>query len=107
MTVKQIVNQANKATFYTRVAFIVLKAAQNVSSEAPSTANHANRLAYANRIFMGNDKPNLIAMHIAAANGTIAGKLESEAGGDSVTDSEIEFAMGQIWDARANAFAPT
>jgi hypothetical protein len=105
MTTKAIIAAASDPTFYTRVAFIALKAAQNVANEDPGTANHANRLAYAGRVLTGADKASLLALHIAASNPTIAGTLET-GGGDAVPDGDIEFAMGEIWDARANAYAP-
>lgn len=104
MATSDIIAAASRPTFYTRVAFIALKSAQNVAAEDPGTPNHANRAAYAGRVMTGNDKALLIALHIAAANATIAATLESS-GGDAVPDGDIEFAMGQIWDARANAFA--
>ncbi|MGO7533108.1 hypothetical protein [Rhizobium leguminosarum] len=104
MATKDIIAAASNPVFYTRVAFIALKAAQNVSNEDPATANHANRLNYSGRVLTGDDKALLISLHIAASNATIAATLESS-GGDAVPDGDIEFAMGQIWDARANAFA--
>lgn len=104
MATKDIITAASDPVYYTRVAFIALKAAQNVSTEDPGTANHANRLAYAGRVLTGNDKALLISLHVAASNPTIASTLETS-GGDAVPDADIEFAMGQIWDARSNAFA--
>jgi len=104
MATRDIITAASDPVFYTRVSFIALKTAQNVATEDPATANHANRVDYAERIFRGGDNALLIAMHIAASNGTIAGTLET-GGGDAVPDGDIEFAMGGLWDARANAFA--
>lgn len=104
MATSDIIAAASDPVFYTRVSFISLKAAQNVASEDPGTANHANRVAYAARIFAGQDEALLIAMHIAASNPTIAMTLESS-GGEAVPDGDIEFAMATIWDARANAIA--
>lgn len=104
MATNDIIAAATEPVFYTRVAFIALKAAQNVASEAPATPNHANRVAYAGRVLTGEDKSLLLALHIASSNPTIAATLETS-GGNAVPDGDIEFAMGQIWDARANAFA--
>jgi hypothetical protein len=104
MPTRDIINAASQPVFYTRVAFIALKAAQNVAAEDPATPNHAARASYAGRVMIGEDKALLIALHIAAANATIAATLESD-GPDAVPDGDIEYAMGQIWDARANAFA--
>jgi len=106
MATSDIITAASKPIFYTRVAFIALKAAQNVANEDPGTPNHAVRAAYAGRVLTGEDKALLIALHIAASNGTIAATLETS-GGEAVPDGDLEFAMGQIWDARANAFVGT
>jgi len=103
MSTTDIISAASDPIFYTRVSFIALKAAQNVASEDPGTANHANRAAYASALFRGDDNATLIAMHIAASNATIASTLES-GGGAAVPDGDIEYAMGQIWDARSNAY---
>lgn len=104
MATSDIIAAASDPVFYTRVAFIALKAAQNVAAEDPATANHANRAKYAGRVLTGDDKALLLALHIAASNPTIASTLESS-GGPAVPDGDIEYAMGQIWDARANAYA--
>lgn len=104
MATKDIITAASDAVFYTRVAFIALKAAQNVANESPETPNHENRVAYAGRVLSGSDKALLLALHIAASNPTIAAALEVD-GGDAVPDGDIEYAMGEIWDSRANAFA--
>lgn len=104
MATRDIIAAASDPTYYTRVAFIALKSAQNVAAEDPATPNHANRVAYAGRVLTGDDKALLLALHIAASNATIASTLES-GGGDAVPDGDIEYAMGQIWDARANAYA--
>lgn len=104
MATKDIIAAASDPVFYTRVAFIALKAAQNVSNENANTENHANRVKYAGMVLSGQDKALLIALHIAASNPTIASTLETD-GGDAVSDGDIEYAMGQIWNSRANAFA--
>jgi hypothetical protein len=104
MATTDIIDAASDPTFYTRVSFISLKVAQNVATEAPATPNHANRIAYCARIFTGADKALLLAQHVAASNPTIASTLETQ-GGNAVPDADIEFALGAIWDARANSFA--
>jgi hypothetical protein len=104
MATADIIEEASKPTFYTRVSFIALKVAQNVAAEDPATPNHTNRIAYAGRVLAGADQALLLSMHIAASNPTIASTLETS-GGDAVPDGDIEFAMATIWDARANAFA--
>jgi hypothetical protein len=104
MSSQAIIDAASDPTFFTRVSFISLKVAQNVASEDPTAPNHANRVAYSDRIFRGQDSALLLAQHVAAANPVIASTLETE-GGDAVPDGDIEFALATIWDARANSFA--
>lgn len=104
MATQQVIDAASQPTFYTRVSFIALKVAQYVASEDPATANHANRVAYAGRVLTGLDQALLLALNIASSNPTIAATLETQ-GGDAVPDGDIEFAMGQIWDSRSNAYA--
>ena len=60
MATKDIIAAASNPTFYTRVAFIALKVAQQVASEDPATPNHAVRAAYAGRVVTGNDKALLL-----------------------------------------------
>jgi len=104
MSTQQVIEAASQPTFYTRVSFIALKVAQNVATESDATPNHANRLAYCARIFTGADSALMLANHVASSNPTIAQTLETE-GGDAVPDADIEFALGGIWDSRANSFA--
>lgn len=104
MATRDIIEAASNPIFYTRVAFIALKVAQNVATEDPSYPNDANRKAYAGRVMSGQDKALLLALHVAASNPVIAGALET-GGGDSVPDGDIEYVLSTIWDARANAFA--
>lgn len=105
MGTKAIIAEASKPEFYTRVSFIALKAAQNVAAEESNTANHKNRVAYANRVFRGEENALLLTLHVVSANGTVSQTLEND-GCDAVPDADIEFVLSTIWDARANAFAP-
>jgi hypothetical protein len=101
---KEIVTAASDPEFYMRVAFIALRVAQYVASEDPGTANHESRVAYSCRVIQGADNAILLAQHVASSNSTISGALET-GGPDAVPDSDIEFALASIWDARAIAFA--
>ena len=99
-----IVNAASDPIFYTRVSFAALKVAQMIAAEDTEHPNHVNRVAYANKIFRGDDNAILLAQHVAT-NPTISSALES-GGPDAPPDGDIEFVLTSIWDARANAFAP-
>jgi hypothetical protein len=82
--------------------------AQNVASEDPATPNHTERMNYAEIIMRGEEKPQLVSAHVISSNPTIAAAIESDppALGSNVPDSDIEFALSSIWDARSLAFAP-
>jgi hypothetical protein len=105
MATSDIISEVSKPSFYQRVSYLSLGVAQNVASEEPTAANHANRVAYSNRIFSGEEDALLLAMHVVSSNPTISQTVETE-GGDAVPDGDIQFALASIWDARANAFAP-
>ena len=100
-----VVTAASDPAFYARVSYLALKVAQMVASEDAEHPNHTNRVAYSNRVFRGEDNAILLAQHVAT-NPTISGALES-GGPEAPTDGDIEFTLTSIWDARANAFAPT
>jgi len=98
---------ASDPTFSGRVMMISFKVAQNVASEDPGTANHAERVEYASFVIMGREKPQLLAAHVISSNGTIQAAIDSDpaALGSNVPDSDIEFAQASIWDARSIAYA--
>lgn len=98
-----IIQKAIDQEFTQRVAFCALRAAQNVASESPDTPNHEARVMYADRVFRGEDKVALLTLHVVAASPTIEAALQDGDASD-VEDSDIDAALGAIWDARANAF---
>jgi hypothetical protein len=104
MSTTDVVAEIRNPDFNQRVGLLSFKVAQNVASEDPATPNHANRVQYSNRIFVGSESAVLLTSHVVSSNPTIYSTVESE-GGAAVPDSDIEFALASIWDARANAFA--
>jgi len=99
-----IVSAASEPAFYARVSYLALKVAQMIAAEATDYPNHENRVAYCNRVFQGSDNAILLAQHVAT-NPSVAAQLLS--GPETPLDGDIEFVLTSIWDARANAFAPT
>ncbi|MCD9821217.1 hypothetical protein [Bradyrhizobium japonicum] len=97
---------ASDPTFSGRVMMIMFKVAQNVASEDPATAHHAERVAYASFVIMGHEKPQLVSAHVISSNPTIAAAIDSDpaALGSNVPDGDIEFALASIWDARSLAY---
>ncbi|QOG18162.1 MULTISPECIES: hypothetical protein [Bradyrhizobium] len=107
MSALDLIATASDPTFAGRVMMIMFKVAQNVAGEDPATANHAERIAYANLVIRGEEKPQLVSAHVISSNPTIAAAIESDpdALGSNVPDGDIEFALASIWDGRSLAFA--
>jgi hypothetical protein len=107
MSALDLISTASDPTFAGRVMMIEFKVAQNVASEDPGTAHHAERIAYASMVIRGEEKPQLVAAHVISSNASISAQIESDpvALGSNVPDGDIEFALASIWDARSLAFA--
>lgn len=100
---------ARNDEFAARVMMICFKVAQNVASEDPTYAHHAERIAYAEKIIRGDDNPKNIAAHMISSNGSIQTTIDANPQnyGSDVPDGDIEFALATIWDSRALSFAAT
>ena len=107
MAAKDLIATASDAEFAGRTQALMFKVAQNVASEAPATPSHAERVAYAGYVIMGNEKPQLVSMHVISSNPTISAAIDAdpELLGSNVPDGDIEFALASIWTARSIAFA--
>jgi len=93
--------------FAGRVLFLSFTASQQVATEDPATANHAERLKYADHILIGGENSKILATHVIASNPTIQQEIDSDpaAYGANVPDNDISFAISSIFTARAIAFA--
>jgi hypothetical protein len=109
MSAVDLINTAANEVFSGRVFMISFKVGQAVASESSSEPNHDERVAYAQRIMRGDEKPHLLAAHVISSNPTIAAAIESDpaAFGSNVPDGDIEFALSSIWTARSLAYAAT
>jgi hypothetical protein len=107
MSAEDLIKAARDDTYAARVAMIQLKVAQNVASESDTTPNHANRIQYASMVIAGRENPKLVAAHVNSQPG-IAVTIEADPTklGANVPDTDIEFTLATIWDARSNALAP-
>lgn len=107
MAAKDLIAAASDAEFAGRTNVLLFKVAQMVASEDPGTPDHAVRVAYANRVFRGDERPQLVALHMIASNLTIAQNISNDPDelGANVPDGDIEFVLASIWTARAVAFA--
>jgi len=93
--------------FASRVLFLSFTASQQVATEDPGTANHAERIKYADHILIGGENSKILATHVIASNPTIQSTIDSDPAsmGSNVPDNDISFAISSIFTARAIAFA--
>jgi hypothetical protein len=106
MSAENHIRTARDDVYAGRVAMIQLKVAQNVASEDPATANHAERINYAYYVIRGDENPKMVSAHVNT-NPSIAASIDAapEQLGANIPDGDIEFTLASIWDARALAFA--
>lgn len=106
MSAQDLIRAARDDTYAGRVAMIQLGVAQNVASEDPATANHAERIAYSYYVIRGAENPKMVAAHVNSQPGIkITIEADPEKLGANVPDSDIEFTLATIWDSRSLAFA--
>jgi hypothetical protein len=107
MAAIDLIATARNEEFSGRVLMLCFKVAQMVASEDPATANHAERINYAEMVMRGEERQQLVATHVISSNATIAAAIEADPTkyGANVPDSDIEFALSSIWTARSLAFA--
>lgn len=82
-----------------RSQIAIESAAYDVINEDPATANHANRILWANTALNNPEKLTSIEMSLIVQNPTIA------AGGDDATDGDIQFVVNGLIDPIANGIA--
>jgi len=92
MTLRELCNfwKSHDGTLLERFVGACLKAAYAVTNESPATANHANRVIWANVILAGDEatveaKARQHLRHAICANATL------QMAGDAVTDGDIEY----------------
>ena len=96
MTYAQIRNLAVQSAFIDQVRIAIVSAAINISSEAPETANHANRVAY--------------ALAVLRSPGSYAANMAEGVAQDATvqaaqTDANVMSAVGGQWNAYAGIAA--
>jgi hypothetical protein len=83
----------------TRTQVAISNAAYNVLNEDPGTANHANRITWANNVLASPERMMNLEMAILVQNSTI------QAAGDNASDNDIQFVVNGLVDQFANAIA--
>lgn len=109
MSVLDRIATATDATFAARVAMILMKSAIDVTNEDPTTANHANRLRFAQMHIKGMVNAKLIGAAIIANNATTQANIDGSPSllGSNIPDGDIEFVIGQLFNNFANAYTAT
>jgi hypothetical protein len=82
-----------------RVQVAIESAAYDVINEDPATANHANRIIWANTALNNPERLTAIEMSLVVQNPAIA------AAGDNATDGDIQFVVNGLVDPIANGIA--
>ena len=82
-----------------RSQIAIESAAYDVINEDAGTANHANRIIWANTALNNPEKLTSVEMSLIVQNPTIA------AAGDDATDSDIQFVVNGLIDPIANGLA--
>lgn len=101
MAYSDIYNAATVADHSLRkqIAVAIHKAAVDVGNEAENTANHANRLHWANQVLANNEGPQQMAgrwIWKVLENATI------QSAPAAATDSDVQFVVNSIVDTMAN-----
>jgi hypothetical protein len=109
MAVLDRISTARDDTFSARIAMILMSLAINVMNEAPDYANHANRLAFAQKHLKGLVNSKLIGAAMIANNVTTQANIDSNPTllGSNVPDGDIEFVLSSLFDNFSNAYAAT
>lgn len=98
---------ARSDTFAARVAMILMKLAVDVSNEATTTPNHANRQKLAQKHFRAEVNAKALAAAVIASNATIQAAIDAQPAqlGANVPDGDLEFVISGLYDHFANAYA--
>lgn len=94
MTAAEQYDLSHDTLFLRRVQMIIQKSAIAIAAEDPATANHAQRVAFGNKVLMN---PSGYAELMAQGVTTNAAITISS------TDSDIEFTVNSEWNAYAVA----
>lgn len=107
MSALDLIATAQDDTFAARTAMILMEVCINVTNEATTTPNHANRLALAQRHMKAEINTKSVAATMIASNATIQTTIQGapQLRGSNVPDSDMQFALGGIYDSIANAYA--
>lgn len=107
MAVLDQIATARDDTFAARVAMCLMVTSVNVANEAALTANHANRLALAQKHIRAQVNVKSVGALVIAYNATIQTAINSAPAlrGSNVLDGDLQYAINSLTDQIANAYA--
>ena len=91
---------SSNAEFQQRVAFYVQKAAIAVMAEAAGTANHTERVVYANKVLEGTANMAEYTLGVCT-NATVFAALNPDAEDRGISDGDLEFTVNTMFNAFA------
>lgn len=94
-TLEQASTYTKVQAYRDRIGQAFLKIAQDVVTEDPGTANHAQRLVLANQVIKGSGIPSRAYEMLPRMNPAL------QVDGGVPTDNDILFTVSQQWDAFA------
>lgn len=83
-----------------RVSFFVIKAAIAIMAEDNLTANHSDRVDFANKVFVGDYDLNSYTFGVLT-NSTILSNLDTGEPDLGITDGDLEFTVNSLYNAFA------
>ena len=97
MSAAQCMQEARIADFQDRVKFYLQKAALNVMAESDATANHADRVTYAQKVLAGQASVYEVTIGVTT-NATVSANI---AAGTATNDGDLEYCVNSMFDAFA------
>lgn len=88
------------SNFRERISYFVIKAAIAVMNESNGTANHTERVAFANKVFVGDYDLQSYAYGVLT-NSTVLGNLDLSENDYGIIDGDLEFTVNSIYNAFA------
>jgi hypothetical protein len=107
MAVLDRIATARDDTFAARTAMNLMTLCINVMNEDPSTANHANRLLFAQKHLKGQVNSKLVAASCIAYNATLQSEIDASPTllGANVSDGDLSYVLSSLYNNLANAYA--
>lgn len=91
---------ADHEAFVARVRYCAKKAAVAVMAEAPETASHAERVAYAKQLLDGTASASSYAQAVVT-NATLTASGELDPAQFGISDGDLEFTVNSMFNAMA------